>query len=91
VEGLIGHLRKHKDIREIPKSQRFANRPELGKIFPGGSSAGQREEKREGGGSGGTFWVYPLVGTVVDPIEGFSLEGVLLNKVKIIIYLFLRW
>jgi len=33
VEGLIDHLGKHKDIPEIPKNQRFVNRPELGKIF----------------------------------------------------------
>jgi len=33
VEGLIGHLQRHKDIPEISKSQRFVNRLELGKIF----------------------------------------------------------
>jgi len=32
-DSLADHLRRHKDIPEIPKSQRFANRPELDKIF----------------------------------------------------------
>ena len=33
VVRLADHLNRHKDIPEIPKSQRFANRPELDKIF----------------------------------------------------------
>jgi len=33
VEGLMDHLRKHKDVPEIPKSQRYAARPALEKIF----------------------------------------------------------
>jgi putative transposase len=33
VESLVDHLKKHKDIPEIPKSQRYANRPSLDKIF----------------------------------------------------------
>lgn len=33
VESLADHLKKHKDIPEIPKSQRYANRPPLEKIF----------------------------------------------------------
>ena len=33
VDSLADHLRKHKDIPEIPKSQRYANRPKLEKIF----------------------------------------------------------
>jgi len=32
-DKLVDHLRKHKDIPEIPKSQRYANRPTLAKIF----------------------------------------------------------
>jgi len=32
-DKLVEHLRKHKDIPEIPKSQRYANRPALEKIF----------------------------------------------------------
>jgi hypothetical protein len=33
VEGLSDHLSKHKKVPEIPKSQRYANRPALKKIF----------------------------------------------------------
>jgi hypothetical protein len=33
VASLADHLRRHKDIPEIPKSQRYANRPTLEKIF----------------------------------------------------------
>lgn len=33
VESLVDHLRKHKNIPEIPKSQRYANRPSLDNIF----------------------------------------------------------
>ncbi len=33
VDSLADHLRRHKDIPEIPKSQRYANRPALEKIF----------------------------------------------------------
>lgn len=36
VEGLIDHLRRHKDIPEIPKSQRFVSRPGLEEIFKEG-------------------------------------------------------
>jgi hypothetical protein len=32
-DKLVDHLRKHKDIPEIPKSQRYANRPALPEIF----------------------------------------------------------
>ncbi|NTW67236.1 MAG: transposase [Nitrospirae bacterium] len=32
-DTLVDHLRKHKDIPEIPKSQRYANRPALEKLF----------------------------------------------------------
>jgi REP element-mobilizing transposase RayT len=34
VDSLIDYIKKHKDIPEIPKSQRYANRPLLEKIFP---------------------------------------------------------
>ena len=49
VEGLIDHLRKHKDIPEIPKKQRFVNRPELGRIFTEGvlRDRGRRDQKVE--------------------------------------------
>jgi putative transposase len=33
VDSLIPHLKKLKDVPEIPRSQRFANRPSLGKVF----------------------------------------------------------
>lgn len=33
VDSLAEHLRKHRDIPEIPKSQRYADRPALDKIF----------------------------------------------------------
>ncbi len=43
VESLADHLRRHKDIPEIPKSQRYANRPTLEKIF----SQGVLDDKRK--------------------------------------------
>ena len=33
VDKLVGHLKKHKNIPDIPRSQRFAARPSLEKIF----------------------------------------------------------
>jgi hypothetical protein len=33
AEKMADHLKKHKDVPEIPRSQRHANRPELGKVF----------------------------------------------------------
>ena len=33
VDSLADHLRRHKDIPEIPKSQRYANRPALDKLL----------------------------------------------------------
>jgi len=33
VDGLADHLKKHKHVPEIPRSQRYANRPTLEKIF----------------------------------------------------------
>lgn len=33
ADKLADHLRKHKDVPEIPKSQRYVNRPGLDKIF----------------------------------------------------------
>jgi len=33
VDGLIDYLRKHKDVPEIPKSQRYVSRPGLEKLF----------------------------------------------------------
>lgn len=36
VDSLIDHLKKHKDVPEIPKSQRYVNRPSLDQIFQEG-------------------------------------------------------
>jgi hypothetical protein len=33
VDSLADHLKKHKHVPEIPRSQRYANRPTLEKIF----------------------------------------------------------
>ena len=33
VDGLIDHLKKHRHVPEIPRSQRYANRPALKKVF----------------------------------------------------------
>lgn len=34
IGSLTGHFKKNKDVNEIPKSQRYLNRPSLEKIFP---------------------------------------------------------
>lgn len=49
VDRLREHLRKHRDLPEIPKSQRFVDRPELGKIFTLGALENKvkRNEKIE--------------------------------------------
>jgi putative transposase len=49
MEGLIDHLKEHKDIPEIPKNQRFIDRPELGTIFTQGvlRDRGLRDRKVE--------------------------------------------
>jgi hypothetical protein len=36
VDSLIDHLKKHKDVPEIPRSQRYVNRPHLDQIFQEG-------------------------------------------------------
>ena len=36
MDRLTDHLRKHKDIPEIPRSQRYATRPPLAKLLPDG-------------------------------------------------------
>lgn len=33
IEKFIDHVRKHEDIKEIPRSQRYVNRPPLGELF----------------------------------------------------------
>ena len=47
VDGLVDHLKRHKDIPEIPKSQRYANRPALDKIFTRGILADKRKRDRK--------------------------------------------
>jgi REP element-mobilizing transposase RayT len=34
VEKLVDHLKKHKDIPEIPRSRRYATRPSIAALFP---------------------------------------------------------
>jgi REP element-mobilizing transposase RayT len=46
VDSLVDHLKRHKDIPEIPKSQRYVNRPALEKIFTRSILAEKR--KRDG-------------------------------------------
>jgi putative transposase len=46
VDKLVDHLNKHKEIPEIPRSQRYANRPELEKLFNKGQGVtGTRRRK----------------------------------------------
>jgi len=47
VDSLADHLKRHKDIPEIPKSQRYANRPELEKIFNENILADKRKRNRK--------------------------------------------
>jgi REP element-mobilizing transposase RayT len=47
IDSLADHLKKHKDIPEIPKSQRYANRPELEKMFTEQISADKRKRNRK--------------------------------------------
>lgn len=35
VERMIGYVRGHEDIREIPRSQRYVGRPSLARLFEG--------------------------------------------------------
>ena len=47
VDGLIDHLKKHQDVPDIPKSQRYVSRPPLEKIFSEGilGDKGKRDKK----------------------------------------------
>lgn len=47
IDSIADHLKKHKDIPEIPKSQRYANRPELKKIFNERILADKRKRDRK--------------------------------------------
>ena len=46
VDKLAYHLRKHKDISEIPRSQRYATRPSLPVLFPEGIVNDHRKLQR---------------------------------------------
>ena len=47
VETLVDHLRKHQDIPEIPRSQRYSTRPALSKLLPESKNADQRKLKKK--------------------------------------------
>jgi putative transposase len=47
VDSLVDHLNRYKDIPEIPKSQRYANRPALKKIFNGSILDDKRKRDRK--------------------------------------------
>ena len=47
VDSLGDHLKRHKDIPEIPKSQRFADRPALEKIFNESILADKRKRTKK--------------------------------------------
>jgi putative transposase len=46
MEKLTDHLKKHKDIPEIPRSQRYATRPKLAVLLPDGIEQDQKKLKR---------------------------------------------
>ena len=47
VDSLADHLKRHKNVPEIPKSQRFANRPALDKIFAEGILRDKRKRDKK--------------------------------------------
>jgi putative transposase len=47
VDKLVDHLKKHKDIPEIPRSQRYATRPVLAILLPDGIIEDQRTLKKK--------------------------------------------
>jgi len=47
VDGLADHLRKQKDVPEIPRSQRYSTRPPLSKLLPESMLADQRRLKKK--------------------------------------------
>lgn len=46
VDSLSDHLKRYKDVPEIPKSQRFADRPELDKLFTASILRDKRKRNR---------------------------------------------
>lgn len=47
ADGLIDYLRRHKDISDIPNSQRYVNRPSLEKIFSEGIMGDKRKRDKK--------------------------------------------
>jgi putative transposase len=47
VDSLIDHLKKHKDVPEIPKSQRYVNRLSLNQIFQEGIIMDKRKRDKK--------------------------------------------
>jgi hypothetical protein len=45
VDKLLDHLKKRKDILEIPRSQRYAHRPSLDKLFSKEVQLNQRKRR----------------------------------------------
>ena len=46
IDKLTDHLKKHKDIPEIPRSQRYATRPTLAVLLPDGIVEDQKKLMR---------------------------------------------
>ncbi|MDA8100965.1 MAG: transposase [Nitrospiraceae bacterium] len=46
-DKLVDYLKKHKDMPEIPRSQRYASRPELEKIFTAGVAGNKKKRNRK--------------------------------------------
>ena len=46
VDTLTDHLKKHKDISEIPRSQRYSTRPALSTLLTGSMTTDQRKMKK---------------------------------------------
>ncbi|MDI6800838.1 MAG: transposase [Thermodesulfovibrionales bacterium] len=46
VEKLIGYIKEHKDIKEIPKSQRYINRPALKEILNKGMLLNKKDRNK---------------------------------------------
>ena len=45
VDKLVHHLKKKRDIPEIPRSQRYAHRPPLEKLFAGDARTSVRKRR----------------------------------------------
>lgn len=46
VGGVIGYVRKHEEIKEIPRSQRYLNRPVLAELFKGKTLTDKRRRDK---------------------------------------------